>query len=122
MLPISHRPCDAHADSLETLDLLLLLDSGVTELGSGPGNKDLVSGEVTGSSVVLAVRDPPRMVRDEEDRVENPSNKVVDPLAGRVALVTTLVAESQLLPCREPIEETHAMIQRPVPKRPVTKV
>jgi hypothetical protein len=65
----------------------------VAELGSGPGDKDLVSGKVTGGSVVLSVRDPPRVVWDEEDRVENPSDKVVDALAGRVALVTTLVTD-----------------------------
>lgn len=65
----------------------------MAELGSGPGDKDLVSGKVTGGSVVLSVRDPPRVVWNEEDRVENPSNKVVDALAGRVTLVTALVTD-----------------------------
>jgi hypothetical protein len=83
-------------NSLDTLDLLLLPYGRVTQLRSGPGNKDLVSGEVTGSGVVLTVRDPPRVVRDKEGRVENPSDKVVDPLARRVALVSALVAANQL--------------------------
>jgi hypothetical protein len=97
-------------DSLDTLELLILLDGGVTELGSGSGNKDLVSGHVASSGVVLTVldckpntpagskstyRDPPRVVRDKKDRVQDPSDKVVDPLAGRVTLVTTLVADNQ---------------------------
>jgi len=74
-----------------TLDLLIVLDSGVTQLRSSSGNKDLVSGQVTSSGVVLAVRDSPRVVRDKENRVQDPSDKVVDVLAGRVTLVTTLV-------------------------------
>jgi hypothetical protein len=37
-------------------------------------------------------RDPPRVVRNKENGVKNPSNKVVDGLAGRVTLVATLVA------------------------------
>ena len=43
------------SDSLGTLDLLIVLDSGVTQLRSSSGNKDLVSGQVTSSGVVLAV-------------------------------------------------------------------
>jgi hypothetical protein len=98
------------SNSLDTLKFLILLDGGVTELRSGSGNKDLVSGHVASSGVVLTMldrqpntsaggdstyRDPPRVVRDKENRVQHPSDKVVDPLAGRVTLVTTLVADSQ---------------------------
>jgi hypothetical protein len=42
-------------DSLDTLDLLLVLGSGVTHLRSSSRNKDLVSSHVTGSGVVLTV-------------------------------------------------------------------
>ena len=41
--------------SLDTLVLLILLDGGIAKLGSSSGNKDLVSGHVTGSGVVLTV-------------------------------------------------------------------
>ena len=78
---------------LDTEELVVVLGGWVTHLGSSSGDKDLVSGQVTGSGVVLTVRDSPRVVWDEQDRVENPSDKVVDALAGRVRLVTTLVAE-----------------------------
>jgi len=91
------RP-NALEDSLDTLDLLVLLDGGVAQLGSRSGDKDLVSGHVASSSVVLTVRDSPRVVRNKEDRVQDPSNKVVDALAGRVGLVTTLVTNSQPSP------------------------
>jgi len=67
----------------------------MTQLRSSSGNKDLVSGHVSSSGVVLTVRDSPRVVRNKEDRVQNPSNKVVDALAGRVGLMTTLVTDSQ---------------------------
>jgi hypothetical protein len=87
-------------DSLDTLDLLVLLDGGVAQLGSSSGNKDLVSGHVASSGVVLTVRDSPRVVRNEKDRVQDPSDKVVDALAGRVRLVTTLVTASQPSPHR----------------------
>jgi hypothetical protein len=108
-------------DSLDTLDLLVLLDGGVAQLGSSSGNKDLVSGHVASSGVVLTVRDSPRVVRDKEDRVQDPSDKVVDALAGRVGLMTTLVTADQPKSPKS-CYGTHAMIQRPVPKRPVTKV
>lgn len=68
-------------DLLDTQELLIIFGSGVTELGSRSGNKDLISGQVTGSGMVLTVRDSPRVVWDEKDRVENPSDKVVDALA-----------------------------------------
>jgi hypothetical protein len=87
-------------DSLDTLDLLVLLDGGVAQLGSSSGNKDLVSGHVASSGVVLTVRDSPRVVRNKEDRVQDPSDKIVDALAGRVGLVTTLVTADQSSPHR----------------------
>jgi hypothetical protein len=42
-------------DSIDTLNLLLVLGSGVTHLRSSSGNKDLVSGHVTGGGVMLTV-------------------------------------------------------------------
>jgi len=82
----------SESGDVDTLDLLVLLDSGVTQLRSSSGNKDLVSGHVASSGVVLTVRDSPRVVGNKEDRVQDPSNSVVDVLAGRVTLVTTLVS------------------------------
>lgn len=55
------------------------------------GEEDHVALHVTGGLVVLAVRDLPREVGDEESRVENPANGVVKSLGGREGLVTTLV-------------------------------
>jgi len=43
------------SDLLGTLDLLIVLDSGVTQLRSSSGNKDLVSGQVSSSGMMLAV-------------------------------------------------------------------
>jgi hypothetical protein len=95
---ISTTRSNASEHSLDTLNLLVLLDGGVAQLGSSSGNKDLVSGHVSSSGVVLTVRDSPRVVRNKEDRVQYPSDKVVDALAGRVRLVTTLVTASQPSP------------------------
>jgi hypothetical protein len=97
---INTAQSDALEDLLDTLDLLILLDGGVAQLGSSSGDKDLVSGHVSSGGVVLTVRDSPRVVRDKEDRVQDPSDKVVDALAGRVRLVTTLVTTSQSSPQR----------------------
>jgi hypothetical protein len=118
---ISTTQSNALEDLLDTLDLLILLDGGVAQLGSSSGDKDLVSGHVSSSGVVLTVRDSPRVVRNKEDRVQDPSDKIVDALAGRVGLMTTLVTASQPKSPKTRMS-THAMIQRPVPKRPVTKV
>lgn len=61
---------------------------------TGTGNKDLITGKVTSGSVVAGVRDPPRVVGDKEGRVKNPTNGVVDGLAGAETLVTALVSNN----------------------------
>jgi hypothetical protein len=65
-----------------------------TELRAGLGDKDLVAGKVAGGSVVAAVRDTPRVVGDEEERVKDPADRVVDGLGGRVGLVAGLVGDN----------------------------
>lgn len=44
---------------------------------------------MTRRSVVTGVRDTPRVVRDEEERVEEESDRVVDGFRRRESLVTT---------------------------------
>lgn len=57
-------------------------------LGAGGRDKDLVALKVTSSSVVLGVRDPPRVVGNEDDGVEDESDGVVELLGGRERLVS----------------------------------
>jgi len=83
-------------DSLDTKQLALLLHGTETELASGLGNKDFVTGKVTSSGVVTTVRDSPRVVRDKEGRVDDPTDGVVDGLGRRVGLMTALVTENEL--------------------------
>ncbi len=59
---------------------LLILSSRETEFLSGLGDEDLISGQVAGSGMVSTVRDSPRVVRNQQGRVDEPSNSVVDGL------------------------------------------
>ena len=84
------------------LDLLLLarVRAGLrrrskgkkTPLLTSAGNENFITSEVTRSSVVTSVRDSPRVVRNEESRVQDPANGVVEGLGGTEALVATLVS------------------------------
>lgn len=76
-----------------------------TDLGLGPclGNKDFVSGHVSGSGVVTSVGDSPRVVRYEKNRVKNPSDGVVDVLGRRKRLMTAFVGDDP----ETGTEETH---------------
>ena len=70
--------------NVETLDVLfVLIELGVIQLIPRSGNEDLVSSDMTGSSVVSAVRDPPRVIGDSKSRVNDPSDGVVDSLKER---------------------------------------
>lgn len=42
--------------------------------------------------MVSTVRNPPTVVRNEQSRVQNPSNSVVDGLTGRISLMTSFMA------------------------------
>jgi hypothetical protein len=83
---------------LKTLLNLALLASSLlgdlAELGSA-GNEDLVAGSVTGGGVVLRVRDPPRVVGDHDEGVEEETHGVVNGLGRREGLVTALVTCSE---------------------------
>lgn len=57
-------------------------------LGAGSGDEDLVAGHVSGGSVVLAVRDTPRVVGDEDERVKDQAHRVVDGLGGGEGLMS----------------------------------
>lgn len=58
-LMLDDRYIRALSDSLDTEQLALLLHRTETDLGSSLGDEHLVSGQVTGSGVVSAVRDSP---------------------------------------------------------------
>jgi hypothetical protein len=58
------------------------------------GDEDHVTLHVAGGLVVLAVADLPAEVRDEESRVAEPTDKVVQDLAVGEGLVTTLVGKN----------------------------
>lgn len=53
-----------------------------------------VAGQVTGSLVVFAVRDLPGEVWDQQERVADPANSVVQDLGGRESLVATFVGQN----------------------------
>jgi len=82
--------------SLDAEKLSLLLHGSDADLASGLGDEHLITGQVTGGGVVSTVRDSPRVVRDEESRVDDPASSVVDGLGRGVGLVTSLVAACQL--------------------------
>lgn len=66
---------------VEAFDVLgRFVKLGVLELIAGPGHEDFVTSEMSSGSVVTAVRDPPRVVRDGQSRVQDPSDGVVDGL------------------------------------------
>lgn len=63
-----------------------------TLLCSGLGDKDLVASQVARRSVVTSVRDSPRVVRNEESRVQDPTDGVVEGLGLTGSLVASLVS------------------------------
>lgn len=67
-----------------------LADSGGVDF-AGLGDKDHVALHVASGLVVLAVGDLPGEVRDEQCRVEDPANRVVEGLGGGKGLVAALV-------------------------------
>lgn len=44
--------------------------------------------------MVSTVRNPPTVVRNEQSRVQNPSNSVVDGLTGRISLMTSFMGDN----------------------------
>jgi hypothetical protein len=74
-------------DSGSDFDLLRVLLE--LALRKSTGNEDFVASQVSGSGVVLGVRDTPRVVRYENERVKEESDGVVEGLRGRESLVTT---------------------------------
>jgi len=72
-----------------------LLDSLVSrweaDLGACLGDEDLVALHGSSSSVVSGMADSPAVVRDEEGRVADPSDGVVDGLARGKSLVSALM-------------------------------
>lgn len=79
-------------NALHAKDLALFLNFWVAELLSSPGDKDLITSQVAGRSMVPTVRNPPTVIRNKQSRVQNPSNSVVDSLTGRISLMTSFVA------------------------------
>lgn len=62
-------------------------------LGASLGDEDHVTSDVTGGLVVLSVGNLPREVRNEQSRMADPTDSVVQPLGRRERLVTTLVGQ-----------------------------
>lgn len=109
-------------------DAELLAGRGGLVVRGGTGDKDLVAGHVAGRGVVLGVRDAPRVVRDQNERVEEKTHRVVDGLGRREGLVTALVS-CEMSKCKPrafspPIACMHGeyapRIQTPVPNHDCT--
>jgi len=79
------------SDVLQTSDLRLVRHVRELALLAGVRNKDFISGQVACSSVVASVGDTPRVERHKQDRMQHPSDRIVDKLGRRVATVPTLV-------------------------------
>lgn len=75
------------------IELVDRLANARSELIPGLGDENHVTSNVTGGLVVLSVRDLPREVRDEQGRMTDPANSIVQPLGRREGLVTTLVSQ-----------------------------
>lgn len=78
-------------------ELTDLVDGGTDtgcELVTSLGDEDHVTGNVTGGLVVLAVGDLPGEVGNQQQRVADPANSVIQDLGGRESLVTTLVSQN----------------------------
>lgn len=79
------------------LKQLTELVQGLAHTGSvlltGLRDEHHVTGDVTGGLVVLAVGDLPREVGDQQERVTDPANGVVQGLGRREGLVTALVGQ-----------------------------
>lgn len=71
---------------------------------AGAGHKDHVTLNVASGLVVLAVRHLPAEVRNEQARVENPADSVVDGLGGRESLVATLMGKNPEAGAKETLE------------------
>lgn len=100
-----HRPAEellgqkvAGSQDGSLLAQLAELVEGLAHAGgvllTGLGDEDHVAGQVTGGLVVLAVGDLPGEVGDEQERVADPANGVVQDLGGGEGLVTTLVGQN----------------------------
>lgn len=77
----------------ELAELVDGLADASSVLVAGLGNEDHVTGNVSGSLVVLAVGDLPREVGDQQEGVADPADSVVQDLGGGEGLVTALVGQ-----------------------------
>ena len=82
-------------------------------LGAGLGDKHHVALEVAGGLVVLAVRDLPAEVGDEQRGVEDPADGIVQPLRRRERLVAALVRQH---PHPRPEQALHERVHAPQPE------
>jgi len=82
-------------------------------LGAGLGHEDHVALEVAGGLVVLAVRDLPAEVGHQQRRVQQPADRVVQPLRRRERLVPALVRQH---PQPRPEQALHERIRAPQPE------
>lgn len=62
-------------------------------LGPRPGNKHLIARQVTRSGMMPCVGDAPGVVRNEEGRVEDPTDGIVERLGGAECLVAAFVRD-----------------------------
>lgn len=84
---------DTLENLLETDHLVFVLGLGEQHLLACAGDEDFVTGERTSGRVVATMRDAPRVIRNQEDGVEEPAHSVVDRLGAGECLVTTLMGD-----------------------------
>ena len=73
---------------------------------AGLGDENHISFEVSGRLVVLAMRDLPREVRNQECRVADEADSVVECLGGRKRLVATFVGHNPQTSTKTPLDES----------------
>lgn len=79
--------------NVESVNLGFLLDLADTGVRPRAGHKDFVPGHVSRRGVVTRVRDSPRVIRDQEGGMQDPSDSIVDRLGRGKGLVSALVGD-----------------------------
>jgi hypothetical protein len=79
--------------SRNPIQLAFLLDGRRTQLTPRLGNKHLIPRHMPRRRMMPSMTDPPRMIRNEEDGMQDPSGKVVDGFRGGKGLVAGFVSD-----------------------------
>lgn len=81
-----------------------------SKLFSGLGDKNHITAQVAGSLVMLAVGNLPREVRNQQERVAEPANGIIQDLVRRERLVTALVSQDPQTSTKQTLNNS---VQRP---------